>query len=305
MSQPFLTFASGWRAKRRLFRWLGAGLSLLAAAFLLYLLWSDRAALAGLEWGRYGRLVPAMLSLYFGSLLSQGLAWLVLASSWHGVTWKDIEIFSRSTMMKALPGTAWHWLGRTAMYSGETALPGGAVVRATALEVVFLILSALALIPHGLADVATPVAVLSSGLALATAILLGLRWLPRPHPRAANAWRPVMLVLLYGLAWVCGGLILKGLTQAAGAPELGWKQATTVWSVTGTAGLLVSFLPSSLGLRELILVLLLAPNLPAARIVVLGGLLRLLFLAGDLVWGTVGWVMAWVLGHSPTASPGG
>jgi hypothetical protein len=302
MIQAILSSAWGLRSRRRLFRWLGAALSVLAAVFLVYLLWLDRATLTGLDWSRYWKLVPGVLGLYLGSMIAQGLAWGALVSSWHTLTWKDAEIFSRSAMMKGIPGTAWHWLGRTAMYSGETDLPGIAVIRATALEVVFIIISALALIPHGLPVVPPALALLCSGLALAAGLIVGFRSLPGPRRDTTLALRSLLLILLYSLAWIFGGMILEALVEAMGAPRLGWHQATTIWAVTGTTGLLVSFLPSSLGLRELLLVLLLSPSLPAARIVVLGGTLRLIFLVGDFVWGAVGWGVAWAFGHLPAGS---
>ena len=86
--------------------------------------------------------------------------------------------------------------------------------------------------------------------------------------------------------WVCFGTHVWLLARGLGVhdPTL-YLQATGAFAAAWCIGFLVVFAPAGGGARELALVLLLQPAVPATTAWVLAGVSRLLFTVGDLAWG--------------------
>jgi uncharacterized membrane protein YbhN (UPF0104 family) len=56
--------------------------------------------------------------------------------------------------------------------------------------------------------------------------------------------------------------------------------------------MLIVFLPSSLGVREASLILLLQPALPVSMALLIALLIRIVFIFADLVWGMIGVILS-------------
>ncbi|WP_052809923.1 lysylphosphatidylglycerol synthase transmembrane domain-containing protein [Streptomonospora alba] len=87
------------------------------------------------------------------------------------------------------------------------------------------------------------------------------------------AWIPLSLHVWVLVAAAGGGQDARALPVAAGAYALAW-----------TLGLLVVFAPAGLGVRELVLVVGLAPVLDPGSALVVAALSRLVMTAADLLW---------------------
>ena len=109
----------------------------------------------------------------------------------------------------------------------------------------------------------------------------------------------VLWVGLYTIAYIIGGLILFLLVRGV-APEssVTLTDAIRIWALAGGVGFLTSMIvPAGLGIRELTLTALLAPDVPIVGALLIALLLRMLFITSDLVWGGLMWAIGRVLGH--------
>ncbi|AFR09482.1 hypothetical protein B005_0950 [Nocardiopsis alba ATCC BAA-2165] len=86
------------------------------------------------------------------------------------------------------------------------------------------------------------------------------------------AWIPLGLHV-WLLTWAVGGDALRSLGPAVGAYALAW-----------TLGLLVVFAPAGLGVREVVLVVALAPVVDAGAALVVAVLSRLVMTVADVGW---------------------
>jgi hypothetical protein len=77
--------------------------------------------------------------------------------------------------------------------------------------------------------------------------------------------------------------------------------AVRIWAEAGGIGFLTSFLvPAGMGIRELALTALLSPYVPPVGGLLIAVLMRVLFVAGDLVWGGMMLLVARRLGRPIT-----
>jgi uncharacterized membrane protein YbhN (UPF0104 family) len=90
-----------------------------------------------------------------------------------------------------------------------------------------------------------------------------------------------------------GGIILYLLLLAA-APDTPQNlgDAMSVWALAGGASILTIMVPAGLGVREFGITVLLQPQVTAAIAFLVAVLMRLLFTAGDLLWGGLFWLFA-------------
>jgi uncharacterized membrane protein YbhN (UPF0104 family) len=230
--------------------------------------------------------------------------------------WRDVEIYAYTYLMRNLPGAMWYLAGRTVMYR-ERGIGAGVTLAASSMEWLLLLAAAVSVYSS------LSLAALSLWLLglLIFPLLLGLillaprilrsvpdrywppgvvrRWLTGISASAVPPNRDLALWLsLYVIAYVIGGLILFLLTHGV-MPESSITviDAIRIWALTGGIGFLVTmFVPAGLGVRELTLTALLAPYVPDVGALLVALLLRMLFIASDLVWGGLMWAIARVLG---------
>jgi uncharacterized membrane protein YbhN (UPF0104 family) len=68
--------------------------------------------------------------------------------------------------------------------------------------------------------------------------------------------------------------------------------ATWIWALGGGGSMILVFVPSGLGIRELSLIWLLQPYLPQTSAVTVALLTRFVYTVGDFLWGTLGWYVS-------------
>jgi hypothetical protein len=254
-----------------------------------------------------------VLLLAFGL---NGLTWHFISHTFGSNVgfWKDIEIYSLSTVIRRLPGVIWQFAGRTYLYSrADTTL---AVPLWGSLWEIF--------------------AQFSSGVLLTSIMLVFSPKLREPFP--GGAWwllllLPIGLVILipqlfihtvkklapeitreiyltgyqvlswiglYVLSWTLGGLILFLLTCALSSQTLGLLLVCIgLVSASGVLALLTAPFPGGLGIRETSLMLLLRPYVKTPVAVATALMLRLLLLIGEMLIAFLVFIVAQVRSLDP------
>jgi hypothetical protein len=287
--------AQAWANRTKIrgpfWRWAGYLLTLAAIAYLVYTLARGELQLRELDWENYGAALAGSLGFYLVSLLIQFHLWGRLLSAHRRIGWQDFEIYSRAVLMRSLPGGAWHWFGRITMYSGSTEVPTRVVVMGNFLEWALQILVGAAIF---LALINIPVAAILGPLALTGAALaLGAAWQPAARSWPQRLAESGLWVCLYVVVWLAGAAILYLLIWAASlSGGVGIQDAIYIWTFSGSLSMLIIFLPSSLGIREISLVALLQPFIEPSTALVVALLIRVLFMFADFFWGIIGWMVS-------------
>ncbi len=111
---------------------------------------------------------------------------------------------------------------------------------------------------------------------------------PLEHPLSGRA--VVRTSVAFVLAWLSLGLHLWVLVRALGGnPSATFVPAVFGYALAAAVGMLALVLPAGLGLRELVLVLLLAGQLPRSATLAVVLLSRFIVTLGDVVSAAVGW----------------
>jgi hypothetical protein len=272
-------------------RWVGYALTALAVVYLGGILLYSGFKFPAIDWHAYLLASLATLGLYPISLLLQFFVWIRLFSFHHRVGWRDMEIYARMILVRRLPGGIWHWFGRATLYTATTSVRTEVVLFGNLMEWGMLILIAGSISAIEWDTMPISARVLLPVLMIGGTIALAVKW--QPHTRAwwhrlaeATLW-----VLLYGVAWLIGGIILYLVVRAAGANQLEWATAVGVWALAGGVSMIITIVPV-IGVQEVSLVFLLQPYLPASAALLVALLLRLLFTLSDVLWGLTGWAIA-------------
>lgn len=282
--------------------------------FILLFIWQGWTDIKEMQnWRVYGKAFLVALLLYPFSFVIQAFVWQKIISYLSGerASWNDIEIFVRTYLMKRIPGAIWYLTGRTVFYQNRGVSPE-ITLTASAFEWLLLILAAgITVLVTSFVSVFQPIWVLIIAMVilviLSGVILVGLfkyvskitltnRFAIRIAARLPAKLPSITATSLWLGAFVwaffVGGLILYLLLQGVtdSTTELELVDVWRIWSITGGVSLVfISVLPAGLGIREITLSSLLAPNIPIAVTLVVAILLRIVFLVGDLLWGIVLW----------------
>jgi len=276
------------RAKGRLWQVVGSLLTLAAVIYLVYVFKTNQFVIRQYNGPLFWKALAGILGLYLASLVLQFIVWARLIAHYRKVTLQDIEIYARMVMMRSLPGGAWHWLGRISMYS-VTELPMRIVILGNFLEWALLILVGLGLwlsLSLGRWGWLAAAAAWGAALFLAAAWQKDRNWFRKLIE--ALTW-----VLIYIPVWLAGGLVLYlCVLVVIGPGVLNWLDCVRVNTAAGTMTLLITFLPSSLGVREVSFIALLQNQVAPALALALALLIRIICTLSDLGWGMAGWLVS-------------
>ena len=296
INRLFETWSKLLTTAQRRWRWVGYGLTALAFLYLAALVIVSRGQIQQIQWKSYWAPFFIALLVYLASLLVQYLVWSRLVSFHHRISWRDMAIYFRVLLMRRLPGGIWHWVDRTAMYTGATEMSGRVVMLANFLEWILLLLLAGAIGVAGWQTGAVWLRGLLAGAILLLALFLAYSWQPKDRWFIGRAAESVLWVGLYTLAWMAGGLILYMFAHATqldlpasdSYTQITYLRCFWAWAIAGGSSLLMVFIPAGLGVREITLTWLLAPYLPFSAILLVAIIIRLTYAVADMGWGSLG-----------------
>jgi hypothetical protein len=311
INRLFETWSRLVTTAQKRWRWVGYGLTALAFLYLCALVIVPREQIQDIAWVSYLRPFFLAMIVYLASLLVQYLVWSRLVSFHHSISWRDLAIYFRVLLLRRLPGGFWHWLDRTAMYTGVTNLTGRVVMLANFLEWSMLLLMAGAIGVAGWPDGPVWLRSLASAALVLAALFLAFNWQPKERRLIFRMAESVWWVGMYTLAWMAGGMILylfSHTTQMSLPPDSGYTQLSYLrcvwaWAIAGGSSLLMVFIPAGLGVREIALTWLLAPYLPFSAILLVAIIIRLTYAAADMVWGSLGMLFSLRLLRPATVDP--
>lgn len=258
------------------------GLSFISFIYPLILVLMSWKEIQKIEEFNYS-ILPYILILYIISVIFQYINWMILLKHDFHTFIDDAEIFLQTLLMQRLPGGFWQWIGRINLYEESPNVSSRKTMSASMIERVSLILTGLSW--HFFVN-NSPIFVIS----LISIFILLLLWF---KTYTSSKWQiitfPLIEISLYILSWFLGSIILSNIISSIAmfnSPSL--IKTISVWSLTGSLGLLFFFLPGGIGIRELSLTTLLKPELNFSQSILTALILRILFLIFDLLLGISG-----------------
>lgn len=266
--------------------------------------------------------LSVVLVAYGASFTIQALVWSMMmgALSQTRPSWRDLEIFAYSNLIRRTPGMIWYLIERVDAYR-VGGLSGRVTLLASALEWLLLLAAALVVLAVTSIDVAASSLPALAVVGLVTAALLtasSLRRRARLDPpvsvaQPTPAWFSPMRASLpelalaavaYTTCYFLGGSVIFTLAHAADPTStlMLWG-ATSMWALTSVVGLASSVLiPANVGLREITVVALLLPHTALPAAVTVAAMMRVLFAVADVacslaLWRTAKWIGSLRTGH--------
>ena len=292
---------------------------LVALGFMAALVSSQWQALQSFQW----EFRPAWLVPSFALL---ALAWLLELSTWRFVLaglggrlrWsRAAQTWFLSTIVRYIPGNIWQFLGMAELAADDGvsrvatfASIGVHQVLATLVGIVLAAVYFAAAGQGALLEAVRPLLwlaplllILCSPPILRHSLNWLLRLLKRPPVDVTLTWGQVGLALLgYAGVWLLMGsgfaLLAASITPITSAQV---AALVATWAAAYVVGYLSMLTPSGLGVREGVMILLLAPLFPAPIPTVLALAARLWMVAGELVG--AGIALATRGRTQPTAAP--
>jgi uncharacterized membrane protein YbhN (UPF0104 family) len=297
---------------------VAAALAVVAVAACFALTFKAQwATIAAADW----RLEPLRFSLASAVLVASfalvaGLWGYALADTTGVPARRGARIWFLANLARYVPGNVWSVLGAVELARREGAQRRAAatVVAVTqVLSVALAVLIGLPVIAAEQARLGRPVlvglavlAVLGGALLAARRPLLALarRRYPdlRPRDLVPSPRLAVVLVLGYALYWVVAGLAFGVFAASVYRPAGGHLPLlVAAYAAAYAAGFLSLLTPGGLGVREGVLVLLMAAVMPAGIAAVVAVLARVWMMAVELLGSVVAQVVA---GRGPRSEPG-
>lgn len=290
-----IRWAEFLQSARKRWKWVGQALTVAAFVYIIILLVYSGFQIVEINWRLYWQAAIISLVLYFISLLIQFFAWVRMLSFHNKASWQDVVIYTRVILLRRLPGGVWHWVGRTAMYSESTPIPGRVIMVASFIEWAMLILVAGSIAITGFDFLSIYLRLPVSVLLLVLAGILGFTWQPSTRNWLWRSAETILWVAIYASAWLLGGMIFYSFFLATGGEGLSWLRAWWVWAISGGSSMLLFIVPGGSGIREILLTWVLNPYLPVASVILIAILIRILFIFGDIIWGYLGLMLSlWI-----------
>ncbi len=270
-------------------------LTLLFWGYGLYTNWNK---LGQYEWRADFRFLFLALALFPAGFLPSLYGWHRIMSHFaRGTDFRvNAQIYCYSTLPRYIPGLVWYVAGRSLLYR-EKGVPSSITILATVLETVLLTVSGLTLallsIPSlGALTLGGKPSPLIPALLISLTILLLPRVLERTLrffttlpdkviPRLTHLEITLFLVV-YGIAWLGGGLLLYLLANAIYRVEP-LTAMIGIWAASGVASFLFAFLGGSGG-REVTMSVLLAFYVPLPVAIAISLLSRVVIMVTEALW---------------------
>jgi hypothetical protein len=282
-------------------RWIATGLIVtFSVVFFGWMLWRTLPTLLAYDWKL--QVLPLILGfpIYTFDLLLAVFGWsIIMEQMGHKFTFaRHFQIYSTTLVAGRIPGAPWHVVGRVALYK-RMGVDVKITSVASGLEMILIIVSGI--ISSALIGFSLPENMQKYFLWMGLVLVIGLVLM---HPAVINKvlqilkhtkaeiplrYRDMLMLLgLYVLTWGVGGCVLFMVILAL--YPLVWTQlpgVIGVWGLSGAIASMIFFSPTSLGIREITLTLLLALYIPAGLAVVIAILIRLYVTAAEFTWAII------------------
>ncbi len=278
--------------KHRWWSWIGYLLTITAISYLIYIFFSDEIDLRSFNWREFGIAILISGGIFFISLVIQFIVWARMISFQRGITWKDVEIYSRMILIRRIPGGPWHWIGRTAMYSSSTELPSRVSFLGSVLEWTLMTLIGVAFLIAVTEGMELVIRYLFIVAIYGLCMFLSIKWQPKHRSWLSRFIEASSWLLLYTISWILGFIIFLLVLQVIGEPNMTWQEAMRVWSITASIGMILVIMPATLGVIEVSLVWLLQPFLTQPVALLVAIMIRLIYIFSDAFWGLLGWLIS-------------
>lgn len=310
--------------------WLKRGLALLVAlvttGFFVRRLVANASQLPRVVWNDTNYAVlAASVALALGAICIAGCVWQVLLRD-QGVYRplpRILSLYLVAQFGKYLPGNVGQFVGRVVMARAEE-IPVPVTLMTMVIEVLWGIGSALGIAALGIvlsagSSLMLPPWLGGAGLATCFLVLIAAPWVgmfllqhffPRALARATGhapmrppSWRAALWVTLLSLASYVGmGLLLRLQSHywfsAAGAPLL---ELAGFFALAWLAGYILPGAPAGIGVRESVMLLLLAPSVGEATALALGVTMRLTTTLADALAFCIGTVWRYLMARKEIA----
>lgn len=287
---------TGWRRKA-----LTGGFVLLTLAVIGQILFVNRESLRDY----LGEIRPIFLPL-IALLFTVDL--LISLAGWHTLVKKlttldsfriNTKINLYSNLARRIPGGIWYVASRAALYE-QNGVSKRKTALLSALEITFFISSGVVVSLFSLALWELPLSFVEQIPSVGFLVIAFLAAFALMHPHVVSrvwkfiakeavpqqlAWRDTLgLLAIYVGTWLVGGLVLHAVINLFyPLPLTQIPMSIGVWTLSGTISLVGFISFSFFGLREVSLVLLLTPILPLPLTILIGIVIRLVWLSGELI----------------------
>lgn len=253
--------------------------SIIYPIILIVISWGEIKNLGQIDFS----LVFFLIILYLLSALIQLINWIIILRQNIHHFFDDFKIFSQTFLLQRLPGGFWQWLGRIQLYNAKKDISSEKIVSSIVVERVSLISTGFVIYLF----------ILNSwlgSLGLIVTLVIFSVWPKKKNYKNKSAlFFPLIHLVSYIVCWIFGGLILWNVAKiVVSSNSFSLLNAISVWSITGTIGLIFFFIPGSLGIRELSLSSLLIPTFSFSESILVSLIIRLLFLVSDIIFASLG-----------------
>jgi hypothetical protein len=293
--RTFFTYlGTGWRKKL-----LSGLLTLLTFGLIGQILYTNRETFLTFDWQIRPGWAAGFIFFFALSFIFSPWCWHVLVKRFanYDNPRQNIKIWWYASLAKRLPGPVWYMGSRVLLYD-QLGVSKKQISALSALELALVMISGfiLALITSPFWVIFTnptsghtPILYLLVLASFSTILLHPnlLNWLwqkfnKEPLPQKLQ-WQDIIFwIALYGVAWLWGGFALFCLINALYPLPL--VQAITIlgiWALSNSLSMAGSLTLTSMGVRELSMVLLLAQLMPHPIALMMGILCRLFWLMGE------------------------
>ena len=272
----------------------------LTIGYLVTIIAVGVGALQATNWTPYVTGVLIGFALYPASVVVQALAWALAVGflrrlDWE-FSWRDIQAFALSYMLRRLPGGIWQITGRVVTYRGQNVHASQPITASVAELALSTVAAGSLYVSFGLlrdfgtiTDVVVALVITGIAGAIIGQILARAPWIRRESAILGKLNRGSVVYVTIGLLYLTGyavaSCILYYMVLAGGSAHFSLGEAAGVWGLTSLISTVILLVPVGMGIREVTLTVLLSPVTGRVEAVVVAILLRLLFIAGDLAWG--------------------
>ncbi len=287
------------------------GLVLLSLTAVLVRDWDQ--VVGWLHYITMGLLLKAF-AVYTLALALAALTWYLIMYRLSGTAdmKTHLRVYCVTNLARRLPGVLWHVVGRAVLYE-QVGLSKKVTLLASGVEQVLVLLSGALVYLVSLAATHGSSTLVNITWSVVAVLVGGVMVHPRLISAVLHRWGQkeafsvryrdlAMWLVLYIVIWIIGGYIVIILVDSNQPLSLVEQvEIIGAWSLSGGITSLATFLPGGLGLREVSLVVLLAPSIgwPFAAFVAI--VLRLLLTFFEIIWGAI----AWRMGRSATVTKKG